>query len=91
MQTTANNFSPSPIRKYKKLETFNIMTPSTQSSSDSPAVSACASYQSSSKPGPICELIEPLNLLNMSSLGEPDPTAIARHDLLSAISFDKTG
>ena len=89
MQPTANN-SPSPIRKYKKLETLNIMTPSTQSS-DSPAVSACASYQSSSKPGPICELIEPLNLLNMSSLGEPDPTAIARHDLLSAISFDKTG
>ena len=27
----------------------------------------------------------------MSSLGEPDPTAIARHDLLSAITFDKKG
>lgn len=37
------------------------------------------------------DIIEPLNLLNMSSLGEPDPTAIAKHDLLSAITFDKSG
>lgn len=37
------------------------------------------------------EAIEPLNLLNMSSLGEPDSTAIGKHDLLSAISFDHTG
>ena len=34
---------------------------------------------------------ECLNLLNMSSLGEPDPSAISKHDLLSAISFDKRG
>ena len=34
---------------------------------------------------------ECLNLLNMSSLGEPDATAISKHDLLSAISFDKRG
>jgi len=37
------------------------------------------------------EAIEPLNLLNMSSLGEPDPSSIAKHDLLSAISFDRQG
>jgi serine/threonine-protein phosphatase 2A regulatory subunit B len=34
---------------------------------------------------------EYLNLLNMNSLGEPDPQAISKHDLLSAISFDKRG
>ena len=92
MQTSPNNYSPSPVRKYKKLETFNFMTPSaTSNSNESTAGSACSTYQSVNKSGSIGELIEPLNLLNMSSLGEPDPTAIARHDLLSAISFDKTG
>ena len=30
-------------------------------------------------------------MLNHSSLGEPDPSAIARHDLLSSIKFDKSG
>lgn len=34
---------------------------------------------------------ECLNLLNMSSLGEPDASAISKHDLLSAMSFDKRG
>lgn len=34
---------------------------------------------------------ECLNLLNMNSLGEPDPTAISKHDLLSAITFCKRG
>ena len=34
---------------------------------------------------------ECLNLLNMNSLGEPDPTAISKHDLLSSIVFDKRG
>jgi hypothetical protein len=34
---------------------------------------------------------ECLNLLNMNSLGEPDASAISKHDLLSAISFDKRG
>jgi len=34
---------------------------------------------------------ESLNLLNMNSLGEPDPNAISKHDLLSAISFCKRG
>ena len=39
----------------------------------------------------ISDQIEPLNLLNMSSLGEPDPTKITKHDLLSSINFDKQG
>lgn len=34
---------------------------------------------------------ECLNLLNMNSLGEPDPSAISKHDLLSSISFCKRG
>ena len=34
---------------------------------------------------------EPLNMLAMSQLGEPDPSAISKHDFLSAIAFDKTG
>jgi hypothetical protein len=34
---------------------------------------------------------ECLNLLNMNSLGEPDPNAISKHDLLSSISFCKRG
>lgn len=37
------------------------------------------------------EMIEPLNLAAMESLGEPDPTAITRQDLLSAMAFDHTG
>lgn len=34
---------------------------------------------------------ECLNLLNMTSLGEPDPSAISKVDLLSTIAFDKRG
>ena len=34
------------------------------------------------------EMVEPLNLVAMSQLGEPDPTAISKHDLLSAMAFD---
>lgn len=37
----------------------------------------------------LSESVEPLNLLNLSSLGEPDPSSIAKHDLLSAINFDR--
>ena len=37
------------------------------------------------------EMIEPLNLVSMSQLGEPDPTAISKHDLLSAMAFDRSG
>ena len=37
------------------------------------------------------EMIEPLNLVSMESLGEPDPTAITKQDLLSAMAFDRTG
>ena len=36
-------------------------------------------------------MVEPLNLMAMSQLGEPDPTAISKHDLLSAMAFDPTG
>ena len=34
---------------------------------------------------------EPLNMLAMSQLGEPDPSAISKHDLLSSVAFDRTG
>ena len=34
---------------------------------------------------------EPLNLQVLSQLGEPDPTAISKHDVLSAMAFDLTG
>ena len=37
------------------------------------------------------EMVEPLNLMAMQQLGEPDPGAISRSDLLSAISFDRQG
>ena len=36
-------------------------------------------------------MIEPLNLVAMEQLGEPDPTAISKHDLLSAMAFDRAG
>lgn len=36
-------------------------------------------------------MVEPINLMAMSQLGEPDPTAISKHDLLSAMAFDPTG
>ena len=49
--------------------------------------------QSSTTPknGGSIDMIEPLNLVAMEQLGEPDPTAISRHDLLSAMAFDRTG
>jgi len=37
------------------------------------------------------EMIEPLNLVALEQLGEPDPTAISKHDLLSAMAFDRSG
>lgn len=37
------------------------------------------------------EVVEPLNMQAMTQLGEPDPSAINRQDLLSAIAFDRTG
>ena len=37
------------------------------------------------------EQVEPLNLLTLNSLGEPKTSAISKHDLLSALSFDCTG
>jgi len=43
------------------------------------------------QPASQVEMIEPLNLVSMSQLGEPDPTAISKHDLLSAMAFDRTG
>ena len=36
-------------------------------------------------------MIEPLNLTNITSLGEPKSSAIGKHDLLSAVAFDRTG
>ena len=47
--------------------------------------------QQAPKQRPSMELFEPLNLMAMSQLGEPDPAAISRSDLLSAISFDRQG
>ena len=37
------------------------------------------------------DMVDPMNLYAMSQLGEPDPTAISKHDLLSAMNFDRTG
>lgn len=34
---------------------------------------------------------EPLNMMAMSQLGEPDPSSISKHDLLSSVAFDRTG
>lgn len=36
-------------------------------------------------------MIEPLNLSTLTSLGEPKSSAIGKHDLLSAVAFDRTG
>jgi len=41
--------------------------------------------------GSSIDMIEPLNLVAMEQLGEPDPTAISKHDLLSAMAFDRAG
>ena len=46
---------------------------------------------STSGAGSSIDMIEPLNLVAMSQLGEPDPTQISKHDLLSAMAFDRTG
>lgn len=43
------------------------------------------------KPTTAVEMIEPINLMSQQQLGEPDPTLISKHDLLSAIAFDKKG
>lgn len=37
------------------------------------------------------EMVQPLNMQALTQLGEPDPSAINRQDLLSAIAFDRTG
>lgn len=37
------------------------------------------------------EMVQPLNMYAMQSLGEPDVTQIIKSDLLSAMAFDKTG
>ena len=34
---------------------------------------------------------EPLHIKALSSLGEPDASAISKHDVLSAMAFDTTG
>ena len=49
--------------------------------------------QSSTTPknGGSTDMTEPLNLVAMEQLGEPDPTAISKHDLLSAMAFDRAG
>ena len=36
-------------------------------------------------------MIEPLNLMAMEQLGEPDQTTISKQDLLSAMAFDRSG
>lgn len=36
-------------------------------------------------------MVQPLNMVAMQSLGEPDPTQITKTDLLTALSFDRTG
>ena len=41
--------------------------------------------------GTCMDMIEPLNMVAVEQLGEPDPTAISKHDLLSAMAFDRKG
>jgi len=36
-------------------------------------------------------MVEPLNMTAMTQLGEPNVSNINRQDLLSSISFDRTG
>ena len=87
----------SPTRKFgKKIDINSSANSKGISSSASTSTSETKSslvspLKVSNKLGSLNEVIEPLNLTNLSSLGEPDPTAIARHDLLSAITFDRQG
>ena len=41
--------------------------------------------------GSCIDMIEPLNMVAVEQLGEPDPTAISKHDLLSSMAFDRSG
>ena len=72
-----NNFLSPSNKENHPLTSFNDM----KSILTSPFAGGKASMEPS----------ECLNLLNMNSLGEPDPSAISKHDLLSAITFDKRG
>ena len=50
-----------------------------------------ASTNVSTSPLALLDMIDPLNMVAMNQLGEPDVTSISKQDLLSAIAFDKTG
>ena len=87
----------SPTRKFGKRIDMNSsanskgISSSASTSTSETKSSLVSPLKVSNKLGSLNEVIEPLNLTNLSSLGEPDPTAIARHDLLSAITFDRQG
>lgn len=57
----------------------------------SPQMTSPVSTRGRTKSIGMAEASEPLNLVNLNSLGEPKASAIGKHDLLSAISFDRTG
>jgi hypothetical protein len=84
--------SPSPSRKLlKKLDqNINSLAKGVISQPD-PSLYSTTPFQSMNKSTVLTDAIEPLNLLNLNSLGEPDPSNIAKHDLLSAVAFDKSG
>ena len=57
----------------------------------SPMITSPTSAKGRTKSIGMTEASEPLNLLNLNSLGEPKASAIGKHDLLSAINFDCAG
>ena len=56
-----------------------------------PTPSDSSNYSFSTVCSSTTEMVEPLNMFAMQSLGEPDPSTISRTDLLSAMAFDRTG
>ena len=97
--STAGSLSPVKRQVGKSKAANDTQMINTQSPSKSLASriakttidSLVQSSTAASNGGALNEMIEPLNLVALEQLGEPDPTAISKHDLLSAMAFDRTG
>ena len=85
-QASTNCGTPSPA-KNGPLKNNGILSPASVSSKFSDIIMKDTGFKATTT----SEMIEPINLVANQQLGEPDPTAISKHDLLSSIAFDRSG
>ena len=89
--TASLNLPSSPTRRLVKLP-YDTTKVSVVKIRTKPTDAIMHDLSSPSKNAGTCmDMIEPLNMVAVEQLGEPDPTAISKHDLLSAMAFDRKG